>query len=139
MTCTYREQTYSSRFLFCLFFSGYICHETPENSWPGVGFFSLFIDSFVDEMRLTAVVYLLTFYGLSHAVPAGMTAVNEPSVEGISWTSWEQTKNNSDVILDTVSIYIYALAHKTRIKKSSLFRLDQAPQCSQDCVPKFAS
>ncbi|XP_070157969.1 uncharacterized protein [Polyergus mexicanus] len=82
-------------------------------------------------MRLTAIVYLLTFCGLSHVVSAGMTAVNEPSVEGISWTSWEMTKNNSDVIPDTLEMIrkagYPAKAHVVTTEDGYLLTLHRIP------------
>jgi len=75
-------------------------------------------------MRFIALVYLLTFYGLADAAPAGMTpklSTWREFVERITWvSSWKQAKNNPDVILDTISIHrkkIYTKKHKKYRKK----------------------
>ncbi|GAB1867614.1 Lipase 3 [Camponotus japonicus] len=59
-------------------------------------------------MRFIALVYLLTFYGLADAAPAGMTpklSTWSEFVERITWvSSWKEAKNNPDVILDTLEM-----------------------------------
>ncbi|EFN63086.1 Lipase 3 [Camponotus floridanus] len=59
-------------------------------------------------MRFIALVYFLTFYGLVDAAPAAMAAklnMWREFMEGITWiNSWNQARNNPDVILDTLEM-----------------------------------